>query len=102
VSAKKTPWQSAQGLPVQGLGARLPDSPCGDSIFDVIAGGIDENTAFIPGTALDTDVFMDITQRLQLSVADHDGWKVKRSKAREPSTVKHQPPSYSFSLPQSH
>lgn len=44
----------------------------------MVAGGIDENTTFIPGTALDTDVFVDVTQGFQLSVADHDGWRQKQ------------------------
>ena len=59
----------------------------------MIAGGIDENTTFIPGTALDTDVFMDVTQRLQLSVADHDGWRGKPKEVRLGNPLLHKQPS---------
>lgn len=36
----------------------------------MVASGVDKHAIFFPGTTLDTDVFMDGTQALQLSIAD--------------------------------
>ena len=44
----------------------------GDGIFDVVAGGVDKDALIIPGSALDSGVFMDRAESLQFSVADRD------------------------------
>lgn len=41
----------------------------------MVACGVDEDPALVPGAALDPDVLMDVTKRLQLPVANHDGWR---------------------------
>lgn len=38
--------------------------PGGESIFDMVGGGVDEDFVFGPGTTLHSDVLMDVTQAL--------------------------------------
>lgn len=38
--------------------------PRGESIFDVVGGGVDEDFVFGPGATLHSDVLMDVTQAL--------------------------------------
>lgn len=49
--------------------------PRGKSIFNVVRSGVDENPTLIPGSALYSDVFMNVAQTLQLTVTDHDGYR---------------------------
>ena len=48
------------------------DVPVGEGILDVVAGGVDEDAALVPGSRLDADVLVDRAQVLQLTVADRD------------------------------
>ena len=50
----------------------MADLPVGEGVLDVVAGGVDEDAALIPGPGLDTDILMDRAQVLQLAVADRD------------------------------
>ena len=50
----------------------VADLPVGEGVLDVVAGGVDEDAALIPGPGLDTDILMDRAQVLQLAVADRD------------------------------
>ena len=49
--------------------------PIDKSVFDVVAGGVDEDTTLIPGAALHTDVLMDGAQVLQLAVTHSNSWQ---------------------------
>lgn len=40
----------------------------------MVGGGVDEDSALVPGAALHSDVLVNVAQTLQLTVADHDGW----------------------------
>ncbi len=46
--------------------------PISESVFDVVAGGVDKHATLVPCSTLHTDVLMDCTQVLQLTVADGD------------------------------
>lgn len=52
--------------------------PRGEGVFDVVGGGVDEDSTLVPGTTLHSDVFMNVAKTLQLTVADHDGCRMKR------------------------
>lgn len=47
--------------------------PRGEGVFNVVGGGVDEDSSLVPGSALHSDVLMNVAQTLQLTVADHDG-----------------------------
>lgn len=46
--------------------------PRSEGIFDVVGGGVNKDSALIPGSALHSDVFMDVAETLQLTVANHN------------------------------
>ena len=46
--------------------------PVGEGVFDVVAGGVDEDAALVPRAALHSDVLVDRAQVLQLPVADRN------------------------------
>ena len=50
----------------------MVDVPIGEGVLDVVAGGVDEDAALVPGSRLDADVLVDRAQVLQLTVADRD------------------------------
>lgn len=47
--------------------------PGGEGVFDVVGGGVDEDSTLVPGSTLHPDVLMNVAQTFQLAVADHDG-----------------------------
>lgn len=47
--------------------------PRGQGVFNVVGGGVDEDSTLIPGSTLHSDVLVNVAQTLQLAVADHDG-----------------------------
>lgn len=47
--------------------------PRGEGVFDVVGGGVDEDSTLVPGSTLHSDVLMNVAQTLKLTVADHDG-----------------------------
>lgn len=47
--------------------------PGGKGVFNMVRGGVDEDSTLVPGPALHSDVLMDVAQTLQFTVADHDG-----------------------------
>lgn len=60
-------------------GRQITHLPSGDGIFDVVACGIDEDPALIPGPTLDANVLMNVTQSLQFAVTDDNGCKRQRA-----------------------
>jgi len=52
--------------------ANLSNLPIGESVFDVVRGGVDEHPRLLPSSRLDPDVLVDGGQRLELTVADDD------------------------------
>lgn len=56
-----------------------PDSPRGDGILDVVAGGIDKYPTLVPCPTLDADVLVNVTQSLQFAVTDHNSCKRQRA-----------------------
>ena len=52
--------------------------PGSEGVFDVVGGGVDEDSTLVPGSALHSDVLMNVAQTLQLTVADHDGCGMKK------------------------
>jgi len=53
--------------------------PIGESIFDVVACGINEHSAILPASTLQTHVLIDRAQALQLPVANGQCWEYKQS-----------------------
>lgn len=56
--------------------------PRGEGIFDVVGGGVDEDSALVPGPALHSDVLVNVAQTLQLTVADHNGCVPRETEER--------------------
>ncbi len=52
--------------------------PRGEGVFNVVGGGVDEDSTLIPSSTLHPDVLMNVAQTLQLTVADHDGWGTEK------------------------
>lgn len=52
--------------------------PRGQGVFNVVGGGVDEDSTLVPGSTLHSDVLVDVAQTLQLAVADHDRCRTKR------------------------
>lgn len=46
--------------------------PRGQGVFNVVGGGVDEDSTLVPGSTLHSDVLVNVAQTLQLAVADHD------------------------------
>lgn len=65
-------WIQHCGPPTTCLTTRI-HVPRGEGVFNVVGGGVDEDSALVPGPALHSDVLMNVAQTLQLTVADHDG-----------------------------
>ena len=57
---------------LQMLDIRLDDWPVSDGIFDVVCRCVDEHVILVPSSTLHTDVLVDRTQILQLTVTDGD------------------------------
>ena len=51
--------------------------PIGESVFDVVAGGVDEHSAILPASTLQTHVLIDSAQALQLPVAYGQRWETQ-------------------------
>ena len=49
--------------------------PVGKSVFDVVAGGVDEHPTVLPAGTLQTHVLINSAEALQLPVADGQSWK---------------------------
>lgn len=49
---------------------KIRNSPVSDGIFDMVAGGVDEQTAFIPSAGFDSSALVQAAQNVQLLVAD--------------------------------
>lgn len=43
----------------------------------MVGGGVDEDSTLIPGSTLHSDVLMNVTETLPLTVTDHDGCETK-------------------------
>lgn len=52
--------------------------PRGQGVFNVVGGGVDEDSTLVPGSTLHSDVLVNVAQTLQLAVADHDRCGTKR------------------------
>lgn len=46
----------------------------------MVGRGVNEDATLIPGSALYSDVFMNVAQALQLTVADHYGYRKEEKK----------------------
>lgn len=44
----------------------------------MVGGGVDEDPTLIPGSTLHSDVFVNVTETLKLTVADHDGCRTEK------------------------
>ncbi len=61
-----------------------PDIPVGESVFDVVAGGVDEDPSLVPPSTLQAHVLIHRTQTLQLAVADGQNWWDTRGPVKTP------------------
>lgn len=49
----------------------------------MVGSGVDEDPTLIPGSALYSDVLMNVAQALQLTVTDHDGYSSGQKNQKE-------------------
>ena len=52
----------------------------------MVGRGVNEDATLIPGSALYSDVFMNVAQALQLTVADHYGYRKEEKKKQYSSS----------------
>lgn len=58
----------------------------------MVGSGVDKDPTLIPGSALYSDVFVNVAQALQLTVTDHDGYrsgKKRKNKSTTQATAKY-------------
>lgn len=62
----------------------------------MVGSGVDKDPTLIPGSTLDSDVFMNVAQALQLTVTDHDGYRSGEKKQNKRVQFKQLPSTSRF------